>query len=59
LCRRASEREGPLGASEHARAAEADGLTVYRSDPTENATETAPSDLDGLNYALAVSDDEP
>ena len=43
---------------EHARAAEADGLTVYKSDPTQNTGETAPSDLDGLDYALAVSDDE-
>ena len=43
---------------EHARAAEADGLSVYRSDPTQNGGETAPSDLDGLDYALAVSDDE-
>ena len=43
---------------EHARAAEADGLTLYKSDPTQDATETAPSDLDGLDYALAVGDDE-
>ena len=43
---------------EHAHAAETDGLTVYQSDPSENATETAPSDLDGLDYALAVSEDE-
>ena len=43
---------------EHARAAEADGLTVYQTDPTQDATETAPSDLDGLDYALAVGDDQ-
>jgi NhaP-type Na+/H+ or K+/H+ antiporter len=43
---------------EHARAAEADGLTMYKSNPTQDATETTPSDLDGLDYALAVSDDE-
>ena len=43
---------------EHARAAEADGLTVYKGDPTQDATETAPSDLDGLDYALAVGDDD-
>ena len=43
---------------EYARAAEADGLTVYKGDPTQDATETAPSDLDGLDYALAVGDDE-
>ncbi len=27
---------------EHVRAAEADGLAVYKSDPTQDATETAP-----------------
>jgi TrkA-N domain len=43
---------------EHARSAEADGLTVHRSDPTEAVGETAPSYLDGLEYALAVSDDD-
>src|SRR4029453_5604281 len=43
---------------EHARAAEADGLTMFKSNPTQDATDTAPSDLDGLDYALAVSDDE-
>ena len=43
---------------EHARAAEADGLTVYRGDATQDATETEPSDLDGLEYALAVGEDE-
>ena len=43
---------------DYARAAEGDGLTVYRSDPTEAASETAPSYLDGLDYALAVSEDE-
>ena len=43
---------------EHARAAEADGLMVYKGDPTQDATETAPSDLDGLDYALAVGDDD-
>ena len=32
---------------EHARAAEADGLVLVKSDPTQDATETAPSDLDG------------
>jgi NhaP-type Na+/H+ or K+/H+ antiporter len=46
------------GSDEHARAAEADGLTVYQSDPTGNAVENAPSDLDGLDYALAVGEDE-
>ena len=43
---------------DYARAAEADGLTLYKSDPTQDATETAPSQLDGLDYALAVGDDE-
>ncbi len=43
---------------EHARAADADGLTVYRGDPEQDATETVPSELDGLDYALAVGDDE-
>ena len=43
---------------EHARAAEADGLTVYRADPTEDATTGAPSELDGLEYALGVGEDE-
>jgi hypothetical protein len=43
---------------EFARAAEADGLTLYKGDPTQDATETTPSELDGLVYALAVGDDE-
>jgi hypothetical protein len=43
---------------EYARAAEADGLTLYKGDPVRDAAETAPSDLDGLDYALAVGDDE-
>jgi NhaP-type Na+/H+ or K+/H+ antiporter len=43
---------------EYARAAEADGLTVYRSNPTEDATAGTPSDLDGIDYALVVGDDE-
>ena len=44
------------GDDEQARAAEADGLTVYQSDPTDNVAAALPSDLDGLDYALAVSD---
>ncbi len=44
--------------AEHARAAEADGLTVYQTHPTQDATENLPSDLDGLDYALAVGDDQ-
>jgi CPA1 family monovalent cation:H+ antiporter len=43
---------------EYARAAIADGLTVYKGDPTQQAAETTPSDLDGLAYALAVGEDE-
>jgi NhaP-type Na+/H+ or K+/H+ antiporter len=43
---------------ENARAAEADGLTVYRSSPTEDAGAGTPSDLDGIDYALVVGDDE-
>jgi NhaP-type Na+/H+ or K+/H+ antiporter len=42
----------------YARAAEADGLTLYKGDPTQDATQTTPSELDGLTYALAVGDDE-
>ncbi len=41
-----------------AKVAEADGLTVYQDDLTENASSSAPSELDGLDYALAVGDDE-
>ncbi len=43
---------------EYARAAEADGLTLYEGDPVRDAEEAAPSHLDGLDYALAVGDDE-
>ena len=46
------------GNEAHARAARADGLTVYRGDPTEDATAGVPSDLDGLDYALAIGADE-
>ena len=46
------------GSDERARAAKADGLTLYRGDPTEDATAGIPPDLDGLDYALAVGDDE-
>ena len=40
------------------RAAKADGLSVYQGNPTEDASEDAPSELDELEYALAVGDDE-
>jgi NhaP-type Na+/H+ or K+/H+ antiporter len=46
------------GNDDQARAAEADGLTLYHGDPTEDATAGIPSDLDGLDYALAVGADE-
>jgi hypothetical protein len=46
------------GSDEHARAAEADGLTRYRGDLTEDLTSGVPSDLEGLDDALAVGDDE-
>ena len=46
------------GSDEYARAAKADGLSVYQGDPTEDASEDAPSELDELDYALAVGADE-
>ncbi|MGZ4305170.1 MAG: cation:proton antiporter [Solirubrobacteraceae bacterium] len=46
------------GSDEHARAAEADGLTLYQGDPTHDATSGTASGLDGLEYALAVGADE-
>ncbi|MGZ6667471.1 MAG: cation:proton antiporter [Solirubrobacteraceae bacterium] len=46
------------GDEDQARAAEADGLTVYPGDPTEDASAGIPSELDGLEYALAVGGDE-
>ncbi len=43
---------------EYARAAKADGLSVYKGNPTEDASEDAPSELDELEYALCVGGDE-
>jgi NhaP-type Na+/H+ or K+/H+ antiporter len=43
---------------EYARAVEADGLSLYRGNPIEDATAGAPSDLDGIEYALIVGDEE-
>ena len=43
---------------EYARDARADGLTVYASDPTVDATETGPSGLDEIAYVLAVGEDD-
>jgi hypothetical protein len=46
------------GRDEYARAAEGDGLNVYRGNPIEDAGGDAPSELDQLDYALAVDADE-
>ena len=46
------------GNDDQARAAKADGLALYRGDLTEDVTSGVPSDLEGLEYALAVGDDE-
>ena len=46
------------GSDEYAKAAKADGLGVYKGNPTEDAAGDAPSDLDQLDYALAVGADE-
>ena len=43
---------------EYARLAEADGLALYEGDPVRDAAQPFPSDLDGIDYALAVGDDE-
>ncbi len=42
----------------YAAAAKSAGLTVYKGSPTEDASSDAPSELDELEYALAVADDE-
>jgi NhaP-type Na+/H+ or K+/H+ antiporter len=42
---------------EHAQAAKADGLSVYQGNPRD-ASKDAPSELDQLDYALAVGADE-
>ena len=39
-------------------AAKSDGLPVYQGNPTEDASSDAPSELDEVQYALAVSEDE-
>ena len=46
------------GDDEYAGAAKSDGLSVYQGNPTEDATSDAPSELDEVQYALAMSDDE-
>ena len=46
------------GNDEYARAAKADGLSVYQGNPVSDASEDAPSELDELEYALCVGSDE-
>jgi NhaP-type Na+/H+ or K+/H+ antiporter len=46
------------GSEKYAQAAEAEGLSVYRGNPLEDAGGDAPSELDQMKYALAVGDDE-
>ena len=41
---------------EHVRAAEADGLAVYKSEPTQDATETAPP---STSVAVTYSSSRP
>jgi hypothetical protein len=43
---------------ENARAAESEGLSVYKGDLLQDATSGVPSELDQVQYALAVSDEE-
>ena len=46
------------GDDEYAAAAKSAGLSVYTGNPTEDASSDAPSELDELEYALAVTEDE-
>jgi len=46
------------GNEARATAARAEGLEVYEGDPTEDATADGPSDLDGMEQALVVGEDE-
>ncbi len=46
------------GDDEYAGAAKSAGLSVYDGNPTEDASGDAPSQLDELEYALAVAEDE-
>ena len=46
------------GDDEYARAAKSDGLSVYKGNPINDASSDAPSELDELDYALAVGEDE-
>ena len=46
------------GDDEYAAAAKSAGLSVYTGNPTEDASSDAPSELDELEYALAVNEDE-
>jgi NhaP-type Na+/H+ or K+/H+ antiporter len=43
---------------EHARAAQADKLSVYQGDLTTDAASDAPTELSEVTYALAIGDDE-
>jgi NhaP-type Na+/H+ or K+/H+ antiporter len=43
---------------ERAQAAQAEGLSVYQGDPAADAATSAPTELDGVTYALAIGDDD-
>jgi hypothetical protein len=43
---------------EHVQAAQAEGLSVYQGDPAADAATSAPTELDGVSYALAIGDDD-
>ena len=46
------------GDDDHAAAAKSDGLLVYQGNPLADASGDAPSELDQVEYALAVTSDE-
>ena len=46
------------GDDEYAAAAKSEGLSVYDGNPAEDASTDAPSELDELEYVLAVAEDE-
>ena len=46
------------GTDEYAEAAKSEGLSVYEGNPVEDASSDAPSDLDEVEYALAMAEDE-
>jgi hypothetical protein len=43
---------------ERAQAAQAEGLSVYQGDPAADAATSAPTELDGVTYALAIGGDD-